>query len=217
MSGGYIDLSVLPAYLVAVALICMAPGPDMAYMVGTGIVGGHAAATRAALGVTLGVIVYAAAVAAGLGPLVSRHSAVLTCLQLFGALYLARLAYTTFTDGRRDSGPPTQIGQQDTRWFRRGLIVNLTNPKVLLFFVAFLPQFLGAASNPALQLLMLGLMFQIVGLIGDLTVGWLAAVFRDKVLARPSAMQAMTSISAAVFAGLAAIVSIEAIRSLTGV
>ncbi len=216
MSEGYVDLSVLPAYLAVVVLICAAPGPDMAYMVGTGIGGGRAAATRAALGVTLGVIVYAGAVAAGLGPLVSRHSAVLTGLQIFGAMYLARMAYATFNDGRRP-GPATLAGQQDTRWFRRGLIVNLTNPKVMLFFIAFLPQFLGTASNPFLQLLMLGLIFQTVGLAGDLTVGWTAAVFRDKVLAWPRAIQAMTFISAGVFAALALIVSIEAIRSLATV
>jgi len=215
MSVGYtVDLSVLPAYLAAVALICLAPGPDMAYMAGTGIAGGRAAATRAALGVTLGVAVYAAGVAAGLGPLVSHHPAVLTGLQIFGALYLARLAYATFTDGRH-SGPAIHTGQQDSHWFRRGLIVNLTNPKVMLFFIAFLPQFLGTASNPFVQLLMLGLMFQIVGLVGDLTVGWTAAVFRDKVLTRPRAIQAMTFIAAGVFAGLAVIVSIEAIRTLT--
>jgi threonine/homoserine/homoserine lactone efflux protein len=213
MIGGYIDLSVLPAYLAAVLLICAAPGPDMAYMVGTGISGGWAAATRAALGVTLGVIVYAAAVAAGLGTLVSRHSAVLTGLQIFGAVYLARMAYATFSDGRHPA-PARLTGQQDTRWFRRGLIVNLTNPKVMLFFIAFLPQFLGTAGSPFLQFLMLGLIFQAVGLAGDLTVGWSAAVFREKVLTRPGVIQAMAFISAGVFAALALIVSIEAIRSL---
>jgi threonine/homoserine/homoserine lactone efflux protein len=215
MIEGYVDLSVLPAYIAAVALICAAPGPDMAYMIGTGIGGGRSAATRAALGVTAGVIVYAGAVAAGLGPLVSRHSTVLTGLQIFGALYLAKLAYTTFHDSRH-LGAVTQIGPQDTRWFRRGLIVNLTNPKVILFFVAFMPQFLGTASNPFLQLLMLGLIFQIVGLVGDLTFGWTAALFRDKILARPRAIQAMTYVSASVFAGLALIVSTEAVKTLTG-
>jgi threonine/homoserine/homoserine lactone efflux protein len=57
----------------------------------------------------------------------------------------------------------------------------------MMFFVAFLPQFLGVANNAFLQLLMLGLIFQVVGLVGDLTVGWTAAVPRDKVLARPRA------------------------------
>lgn len=213
MTGSYVDLSVLPAYLAAVVVICAAPGPDMAYMVATGIGGGRAAATRAALGVTLGVIGYAAAVAAGLGPLISRHAAVLTGLQIFGAIYLARMAYTTFNDGRRNR-PAMLAPQQDTHWFRRGLIVNLTNPKVMLFFVAFLPQFLGSAGDPFVQLLTLGLIFQAVGLAGDLTVGWTAAILRDKVLARPGALRAMTFTSASVFAVLALIVATEAIRSL---
>jgi threonine/homoserine/homoserine lactone efflux protein len=214
MAGDYVDLSVLPAYLAVVAVICAAPGPDMAYMVGTGVAGGRAAVTRAALGVTLGVTLYAAAVAAGLGPLVQHHSAVLTGVRGFGAVYLAWLAVRTFADSRRP-GAHAPIGRQgDAHWFRRGLIVNLTNPKVMLFFIAFLPQFLGGASSPFLQFLMLGVTFQVVGLVGDLAVGWMAALFRDKVLAQPTAMRAMTLVSAGVFAGLAVIVSVEAARSL---
>ncbi len=121
--------------------------------------------------------------------------------------------WTLFSDAS-GAWPAAMAAQHDTRWFRRGLIVNLTNPKVMLFFVAFLPQFLGSASNPFLQLLMLGLIFQVVGLAGDLTVGWTAAVLREKVLARPRAVQAMTFTSAGVFAALALVVTTEAIRSL---
>lgn len=71
MYEGYIDLSVLPAYVPVAVVICAAPGPDMAYMVATGIGAGRRAATRAALGASLGVITYTAIVAAGLGPLVA--------------------------------------------------------------------------------------------------------------------------------------------------
>src|SRR5579859_6030056 len=98
MSYGYIDVSVLPLFLAAVVLIDIAPGPDMAYMVGAGIAGGRSAATRAALGVSLGVVLFTAVVAAGLGAVVARHPGVLTGLEIFGALYLTRLAYGTFRD-----------------------------------------------------------------------------------------------------------------------
>ena len=62
MNSGYVDVAVLPPFLVAAVLICIAPGPDMAYMIATGLSGGRLAATRAALGVTIGVLIYAIAV-----------------------------------------------------------------------------------------------------------------------------------------------------------
>jgi threonine/homoserine/homoserine lactone efflux protein len=213
MNYGYVDVAVLPVFLAAVVLIDIAPGPDMAYMVGAGIAGGRSAATRAALGVSVGVVLFTVAVAAGLGAIVARHSGVLTGLEIFGALYLTWLAYGTFREARSATSAQTFDDGRHS-WFRRGLVVNLTNPKVMLFFVAFLPQFLGHATSPTLQLLMLGLLFQLIGLIIDLAIGWSAGSFRDKVLARPGALKAMTYTSAAVFIALATIIAVEVIRAL---
>lgn len=216
MAGGYVvDVSVLPTFFGAVVLICLAPGPDMVYMVGTGVAGGRSAATRAAFGVSLGVVVYAVAVAAGLGAVVSDHPGVLTAIEAFGCLYLLWLAAATFRDARRGPVPGDLIAAEYANWFRRGLVVNLSNPKVLLFFVAFLPQFIGSATSPTLQLLLLGLLFQAVGLAIDLAIGWSAGCFRDKVLARPGALRAMTYTSGSVFVVLAIIVGNEAALTLT--
>ena len=215
MTEGYgVDLGVLPAFLTTAILICLAPGPDMAYLVGTGVAGGRSAATKASLGVTLGVTVYAVVVAAGLGTVVTDHPTVLVALQALGCLYLVRLAAVTFRDARR--GAVTAGPAADGDWFRRGLVVNLSNPKVLLFFLAFLPQFLGAATRPVLQLLLLGLLFQAVGLVVDLAIGWSAGSFRDRVLARPAALRALPYTSAGVFLVLAVAVGVEVVRSVTG-
>lgn len=216
MSNGYaVDLSVLPAFLAAVVLVCVAPGPDMAYVVATGIAAGRAAVTRGALGVTTGVVVYAVAVAAGLGAVVARYPAVLVALQVLGTLYLVYLARRTF----REAADVQLVDPQDgdhTNWFRRGLIVNLSNPKVLLFFLAFLPGFLGRAGSPTLQLLMLGVLFQIIGLVVDLAIGWSAGAFRATVLARPAMLRGMTYTSAAVFLVLALVVGVDAVTTLLG-
>jgi threonine/homoserine/homoserine lactone efflux protein len=214
MSGGYgLDMSVVPGFLGAVVLICLAPGPDMVYLVGTAVAAGRGAVTRGALGVTVGVLIYAVAVAAGLGAVVAGHPAVLTGLQIFGCVYLLWLAVTTL--GEACHAGPLESPTQEQPWFRRGLVVNLTNPKVLLFFIALLPQFLGSATNTTVQLLMLGALFQLIGFAIDLAVGWSAGRFRDKVLARPQALRLMTYTSAAVFTGLAAFVGVEAVRSLS--
>lgn len=207
MSNGYVDPSVLPVFLGAVVLVCVAPGPDMAYIVATGVAGGRAAATRASLGVTLGVLIYVVAVAAGLGTVVPHHPAVLIALQIFGCLYLTWMAFSTLRHARAPE-PDQGTGRAD--WFRRGLVVNLTNPKVMLFFVAFLPQFLGSATSPTLQLLMLGLLFQLFGLVIDVAIGWSAGSMRDKVLTRTGTRRAMAYTSAAVFVTLAAVVGVDA-------
>jgi threonine/homoserine/homoserine lactone efflux protein len=206
---GYLDLAPMPAFLGAVGLILLAPGPDMAYMVAAGLAGGRPAATRAALGITSGVTVYVIAVAIGLGTLLSSHTDVLVGLQLIGAAYLAWLAHNAVQESRGRSGPTP-----DTRarhWFRRGLVVNLTNPKIALFFLAFLPQFLGTARNPALQLLVLGGLLQISGLVADLLVGWAAGTFRERVFNSPGTMRALALASAVVFAALAVLVAAEAV------
>jgi threonine/homoserine/homoserine lactone efflux protein len=206
-----VDVSVLPAFLGAVLLICLAPGPDMAYLVATGIAAGRSAVTRGAFGITLGVLVYVVSVAAGLGAILATHPLVLTGLQLAGCLYLLWLARGTLLDARREIAADWVPARQ--HWFLRGLIVNLTNPKVLLFFLAFLPQFLGSASNTTMQLLMLGLCFQLVGLVTDLAIGWSAGVFR-KILARPRARRIMGYASAGVFLALAGYAAIEALLAL---
>jgi threonine/homoserine/homoserine lactone efflux protein len=208
---GYIDPTVVPAFLAAAAVLCLAPGPDMIYMVATGIAAGRPAAVRAAMGVAVGVLVYVVAVAAGLGLVVERAPVTLTVLQGFGVAYLAWLGFSTLRDA--SSSDTFLTDRTDRNWFRRGVIVNLTNPKVLLFFVAFLPQFLGDASSPALQLLMLGLLFQLVGLLVDLGLGWASGSLRDKVLTRHHVRRTMALTSAAVYGALAAVVAIELIRA----
>jgi threonine/homoserine/homoserine lactone efflux protein len=184
----------------------------MAYMVGAGLAGGRSAATRAAFGITCGVGVYVVAVAAGLGALVARHTSVLIGMQLVGATYLAWLAYNAVQESRGGSElTPEPAGQQ---WFRSGFVVNVTNPKIALFFLAFLPQFLGTATSPALQLLMLGVLLQVSGLAVDLLVGWAAGAFRNRVFQRPGTMRTLTLASAFVFAALAVLVIAELARRL---
>lgn len=86
----------------------------------------------------------------------------------------------------------------------------------MLFFLAFLPHFLGRTAHSTIQLLMLGLVFQLIGLIIDLLIGWTAGSFRDKALARPGVLRVMTFTSAGVFLVLAVVVGTEAARTLAG-
>lgn len=207
----YIDLAPAPIFLVAVLVICLTPGPDMAYMVGAGLAGGPSAATRAAFGITLGVTVYVAATAFGLSVTLSAFPSALAAIQLIGAGYLGWMAWTTFRS-LRDRTPPDRIGTG--AWFRRGFVVNLTNPKIMIFFVAFLPQFVGDARSPVLQLVVLGLLLQVVGLAIDLAFGWSAGAMRCHVLDRPARLRALNLVSATVFATLACAIVLDSARTI---
>lgn len=203
MSIGYIsiDLGVLPAFIAAVIVLLLVPGPDMAFMVAAGLRNGRSGATRAALGVTTGVSVYVVLTALGLGVFLAAAPAVADAIRMGGAAYLLYLAWVTW----RSSGSPLEPSTaRSADMFRRGFIVNISNPKIMLFFTAFLPQFLGdAAGNPVLQLLMLGLILQILGLLADLGVGYAAGAIRDRLLQRTRVRMILERLAATVYGALA--------------
>ncbi len=213
MPSGYasVDVTVLPAFLVAVLVILVAPGPDMAFVVASGLNGGRRAATRAAFGITTGVTVYVLLTAAGLGAVLAAAPTALTAIRLAGAGYLAYLAWRTWrTAGSQTYSAPLGAQTAADHTFRRGFLVNLANPKIALFFTAFLPQFLGhVTGNPAVQLLMLGLTLQLLGLIVDLMLGFAAGTMRDRVLRRPTIRRALDQVSAGVYAALATLLAAE--------
>ncbi|WP_216215154.1 LysE family translocator [Amycolatopsis aidingensis] len=212
MATGYtlIDVSVLPAFLIAVMVILLAPGPDMAFMIATGLGGGRRAATLAAFGITAGVSVYVILTALGLGAFLAAAPSAADAIRLAGAAYLAYLAWTTW----RSSGSPVTASAAPARVFRRGFLVNLSNPKIMLFFTAFLPQFLGeATANPVFQLLMLGVVLQALGLLSDLAVGYAAGAVRDWVLLRSRVRVLLDRLSAGVYGGLAGFLVIDVVRN----
>ena len=133
-----VDLSVLPGFLGVILVFLIPPGPDMAYMLAVGLEGGRRAALKAILGIATGMSVYAAAVVVGLGEVAKSHPEWLTGLKLLGAAYLLWLSVTTVRHAREVAA----IGDVAAgRWYLRGLSVSLTNPKIILFFLAVLPRF----------------------------------------------------------------------------
>jgi threonine/homoserine/homoserine lactone efflux protein len=196
-----LDMSVLPAFLLAVTVILVTPGPDMAFMIATGINQGRRAAVRGAFWVLVA--------ATGLGVALSQLPAALDAIRLAGAGYLAFLAISTW----RHAGAAIAEASVVPNVFRRGFVVNMTNPKIALFFVAFLPQFLGTAeAHPMAQMLMLGLLLQVTGLAADLMIGAAAGVFRDAVLGRRRVRLALDAAAGTVYGGLAGLLVLGVVR-----
>ncbi|MEK0083469.1 LysE family translocator [Geminicoccaceae bacterium SYSU G07066] len=164
----------LVAFSLAAALLTMTPGLDTALVLRTAGVEGPRQALLAGLGVCGGCLAWGAAVAVGLGALLSVSEFAYTVLRWAGALYLLWLGWTMLRQARDglaaegSTGIPPATGGQ--RWFVRGLLTNLLNPKVGVFYVTFLPQFLPAGVPATSFMLLLAAVHALLSMV------WFAAL-----------------------------------------
>lgn len=147
----------LSAYVVAAGLLTLTPGLDTALILRTAAVEGPKRAAFAALGINMGCLIWGAAVALGLGALLAASAVAFTALKWVGAAYLVWLGLNLIIKPRDrfELTPDVARGGGDLVWMRRGFLTNLLNPKVGVFYVSFLPQFLptGVAAAPFIFLL----------------------------------------------------------------
>lgn len=147
----------LGAYVVAAGLLTLTPGLDTALILRTAAVEGPKRAVFAALGISVGCLIWGAAVALGLGALLAASQLAFTALKWAGAAYLVWLGLHLLLKPRDrfEVAAGAAAGGGDFTWMRRGLLTNLLNPKVGVFYVSFLPQFLpsGVQAGPFIFLL----------------------------------------------------------------
>jgi threonine/homoserine/homoserine lactone efflux protein len=140
--------SVLAAYSVACFILFVTPGPDMSLFLSRTMTGGRRAGIASMLGANLGCLVHTALAAVGLSAVIAASPSAFLVIKIVGALYLAWLAVDAIRNG---SALNVREGNQERASFLKvfgtGLMINLSNPKVVLFFVTFLPQFV-SASDP---------------------------------------------------------------------
>jgi threonine/homoserine/homoserine lactone efflux protein len=155
----------LIAFIVAAGLVTMAPGLDSALVLRTAASEGPRQATLTGLGIALGCLVWAAVVAAGLGVLLEASRLAYTALRWIGACYLIWMGYKLLRHPRRaflTDAPATRPGHAS---FTRGALTNLLNPKVGVFYVSFLPQFVPTGMPVAPYVMLLGVIHMALGLI----------------------------------------------------
>lgn len=195
------DLTVLPGYIAVILLFLGPPGPDMAYMIAVGLEGGRRSALKAILGIGTGMSVYAAAVIVGIAKIVQSYPVVLDAVRIFGAAYLMWLAYQAIRNARRAISGHSDL--KAGRWYLRGIFVSLTNPKIILFFLAVLPQFIGSAENPVLQMAVLGAIDILMEIILYGCIGVLAGSFHARFTGATKATTVLNYIASAVYIVLA--------------
>ncbi|TAL37475.1 MAG: LysE family translocator [Spirochaetes bacterium] len=161
-----IEADALAMFVTASTLLAFAPGPDNIFVVAQSMVYGRGAGLRVTLGLCTGLLVHTAVVALGVAAIFRTSVIAFNALKYAGAAYLLFLAWKSFraSAGGIDTGGQERLS--GWKLYRRGIIMNVTNPKVSIFFLAFLPQFAGPAGGSiTLQLVALGAVFIAVTLV----------------------------------------------------
>ena len=165
MSAFIPDLPVLAAFVVASIVLGITPGPDMTFFLSKTVSQSRAAGFAALGGVSVGVFVHSILVAAGLSAVLAASATAFTVLKIAGAAYLAYLAFDAVRNGSSLSLDPNARAEPLRSVFLKGMLINLLNPKVIIFFVTFLPQFV-SIDDPHVpgKLFFLGVTFLLVNI-----------------------------------------------------
>jgi threonine/homoserine/homoserine lactone efflux protein len=191
----------LGPFLVATLALNLAPGPDMTYVAARSLGQGRRAGMISALGIAVGCWFHILAASAGVAVLMRAWPHAYSAVRLIGAAYLLYLGVGLWRNA--GAGELTAVADaNDVGIFRQGVITNILNPKVGMFFLAFLPQFVNPDRGPAgLQMLLLGVVFNVSGTLVNFAVAWLAGSLRA-ILQSHSGRAWFQRVSGAILIGL---------------
>lgn len=196
---------VLGLFFAASVLLALSPGPDNIFVLTQGALYGPRAGLAVTFGLCTGLVVHTTAVALGVAVIFQTSAVAFTALKLAGAGYLLYLAWGAFRAGAApvpDGGSPAlPLG----RLYLRGIIMNATNPKVSIFFLAFLPQFADPARGALIpQILLLGAAFAVATILVFGAIAVTAGSVGQRLMRSEAAQRMMNRVAGVVFVGLAA-------------
>jgi threonine/homoserine/homoserine lactone efflux protein len=198
------DLSILALFTSASVLLALAPGPDNIFVLTQSALKGKLVGIVVTLGLCTGLIVHTSAVALGVAAIFQASALAFNLLKYAGAAYLLFLAWGAFRAGASTLDNRETRETSLWRYYLRGIIMNVTNPKVSIFFLAFLPQFTNPAKGSLpLQLIILGLLFILATIVVFGTISLLAGMLGQWLRRSERAQVLLNRIAGAIFAGLA--------------
>lgn len=192
-------------------LLIVIPGPSVLFVVGRALAAGRRVALLTVVGNTLGAYVLVVAVALGVGSIVERSVAAFTALKLIGAAYLVYLGVKAVLhrDALRAELTAEGASHGTLRTLRDGFVVGVANPKTTVFFAAVLPQFVDPAHGHVVpQMLLLGLIFNVVAVACDSTWGMVAATARTWFADSPKRLAAVGGAGGLAMIGLGVTVAV---------
>lgn len=205
-----IDPVVLIAFVPAALALNLTPGADMMFCLAQGTRGGSRAALAASAGISAGAMVHVTVAGLGLGAVIASVPVAFDVIRWLGVAYLLWLAWRTL---RTPFDTKIEAGVQPARAFRDGLLVNLTNPKVILFILAFVPQFVAPERAILPQFLVFGAILATGGFVVNALVGVFAGHLGTRLSRAPRAQLALRWLSATIFGALALRLALESRRA----
>ncbi|MFK4754053.1 LysE family translocator [Oceanobacter antarcticus] len=198
-----IAVDTLITFTLTSVLLALAPGPDNLYVVARSAAHGWRSGVMITLGLCTGLFGHTALVVLGVASVLQALPLAMTALKLLGASYLLWLGWASLMAARRGGVAQALNGQEGSLYWR-GLAMNISNPKVFIFFLAFLPQFANpAAGSVSVQLVLLAGIFLLVSLVVFAAMALLADVLGGRWLQSAVGQRWLNGISGAVFIGLA--------------
>ena len=194
----------LGLYILASLALILTPGQDMMYVMSRALAQGRLAGLYSAVGVIIGILVHTVLAAFGVGAILAASEGLFLALKLLGAAYLVYLGVKLLLT--KDASIAARAGAQrfspaSLVW--QGVLSNVSNPKIVVFFFAFLPQFVDPRSlHPTADLIFLGVLYAAMGLVVKAGVGLAAGSLSERVLGRPRALVWINRVSGTILIGL---------------
>ena len=204
-------------FLITSLIVVLIPGPGVVLTVSSGIIHGRQASVFTAIGCTAGIVPHLLATVLGLAAVLHTSAVAFQVLKFAGVAYLFYIAFATWrdtsafalgNDSSKEAGNPVSKGwrgstRRATRLMTKAFLVNILNPKLTIFFLAFLPQFVEPrAASPLAQLMLLSSIFMAMTFAVFVVYGFLAHAFRKSVIKSPRVQRWLRRSFAAAFAGL---------------
>lgn len=199
-----VDLDTLAAFAVTALLLAYAPGPDNVFVLTQSALKGPWKGVIVTLGLCTGLIVHTSAVALGVAVIFQTSQLAFTLLKLAGAVYLLYLAWGAWRAGAEPLSDAAMERSEWGRLYRRGIVMNVTNPKVAIFFLAFLPQFTAPERGGMVaQMFILGAVFMLCALVAFSSIAFAAGSIRLWLHRSARGQILLNRMAALVFVGLA--------------
>lgn len=194
------DIVSFQLFLITVLIICITPGIDMMFILNRSISQGRDAGIYSALGVSVGAVVHTILSGLGLSVILQTSVVLFTIIKVVGAVYLIYLGIQMFISKQSSISIKKTVYQSRRKLFAQGVITNVTNPKVALFFISFIPQFISVDNQYGpIPFLILGSIFAVMGAITSFIIAIFSSSLTTKLRDNIVAEKIINKISGAVF------------------
>ncbi len=200
-----IDSTSLYMFIIASFLLCLAPGPDNIYVLTQGMTKSKKAAIVTTLGLCTGIIIHTSAAAFGISVIFQTSELAFNLVKYIGAAYLLYIAYQSFRhrDDKLDLTAQNSSNELK-KLYIKGFFMNVLNPKVSIFFLAFLPQFVNTElGNVPMQMIILGLVFMALTVVVFSSIGIAGNMLSSKLMENPSISKILNILTSFVLGALA--------------